>query len=209
MLSRAKAVCNLFRGAKTFHNFCSPARVPALRLFARKNWKLLPFSSASLREGGQYTHTHKHTHYFFISLAISLPLSLSHNHTNTKQKRAHTHAYISKKVLSFCIEKDLLVSFMSFLLCSHLYVWKISGNFFFLDGKILEIVHAHRHTHYFFISFAISLPFSLSHNHTNTKTPRGHRDCSCAIVYESANSHVKVDASPEWNQKVVVVVVVD
>jgi len=77
MLTRAKAVCNLFRGAKTFHNFCSPARVPALRLFARKNWKLLPFSSASLREGGQYTHTHKHTHYFFISLAISLPFSLT------------------------------------------------------------------------------------------------------------------------------------
>ena len=72
MLSRAKAVCNLFRGAKTFHNFCSPARVPALRLFARKNWKLLPFSSASLREGGQYTHTHTDTH------IISLSLSLSH-----------------------------------------------------------------------------------------------------------------------------------
>jgi len=96
MLSRAKAVCNLFRRSKTFHNFCSPARVPALRLFARKNWKLLPFSSASLREGGQYTHTHTNTHIISLSLLLSpFPYpSLTITQTQKKKKKTRSHTRI-------------------------------------------------------------------------------------------------------------------
>jgi len=56
----------------------------------------------------------------------------------------------------------------------------------------------------------LALKFDLAFNSlTRGTAPRGHRDCSCPIEYERTNSHVQFDTSPERNQKVVVVVVVD
>ena len=43
-LGRAEEVCTLFRGARNFHNFCSPTRVPQLRDYARRFYTSLPFS---------------------------------------------------------------------------------------------------------------------------------------------------------------------
>jgi len=57
--------------------------------------------------------------------------------------------------------------------------------------------------------FALKFDLAFSSLAVRGTAPRGHRDCSCPIEYERANSHVQFDASPEWNQKVVVVVVVD
>jgi len=57
----------------------------------------------------------------------------------------------------------------------------------------------------------LALKFDLAFNSLTVRgtAPRGHRDCSCPIEYERTNSHVQFDTSPERNQKVVVVVVVD
>jgi len=57
--------------------------------------------------------------------------------------------------------------------------------------------------------FALMFNLASSSLAVRGAAPLGHRDCSYAIVYESANSQVQFDASPEWNQKVVVAVVAD
>jgi tRNA pseudouridine(38-40) synthase len=51
VLARTQAVCSAFVGARDFHNFCSPARVPQLRSYARSCWNSLPFTRDTLREG--------------------------------------------------------------------------------------------------------------------------------------------------------------
>ncbi len=56
-LRRAQQVCSEFTGAKHFHNFCSPSRVPTLRSYARANWASLPFSKEKLREAEQLGST--------------------------------------------------------------------------------------------------------------------------------------------------------
>jgi tRNA pseudouridine(38-40) synthase len=51
VLARTQAACSAFVGARDFHNFCSPVRVPQLRAYARSCWNSLPFTRDTLREG--------------------------------------------------------------------------------------------------------------------------------------------------------------